>query len=203
LHYMERRNAPYAFLVRRQTFTPYKLQNNREKQGQDSIAKQLSMNRETAIQTIIQRLDQWDIVVSTTGFTSRELYEYRATTDNAAIQGHKRDFLCVGSMGHANTIGLGIAINKPSRQTIVLDGDGACIMHMGNLSTIGQTDGIENYKHILINNGSHDSVGGQPTSGFSIDFLSIAKNCGYKWVKRVTTQEDLKNAVNELRQVQG
>lgn len=110
---------------------------------------------------------------------SRELFEYRASKH----QGHERDFLTVGSMGHASSIALGIAINKSRRQVVCLDGDGSVLMHMGGMASVGQSN-CENLKHIIFNNGSHDSVGGQPTDAASdsFSFCQIALGCGYKEV---------------------
>lgn len=106
-------------------------------------------------------------------------------------------------MGHASAIALGIALSKPSKQVFTIDGDGAALMHMGNMATIGTTCKPLNYKHILINNGSHDSVGGQPTRGFDVDFCQIAKGCGYRNVNTVTKAEDIAPAVKALRSSQG
>ena len=141
-----------------------------------------------------------DIVVSTTGMLSRELFEYRVS----AKQGHEKDFLTVGCMGHASAIATGIALNKNRRQVFCLDGDGAAIMHMGAMATIGQ-NGSSNLKHIIINNGAHDSVGGQPTDAASdsFSFTKIALGCGYKQAFEVHEEADIKAAVKHLRESSG
>ena len=113
-------------------------------------------------------------IVSTTGMISREVYETRERLGH----GHERDFLTVGSMGHALMIAVGIARAQPDRPVVCLDGDGASIMHMGNLAIAGQS-GCENLTHIVLNNAAHDSVGGQPTVGDAIDLSAIAADCGY------------------------
>lgn len=190
LHYIKTRQSPYAFLVKRQCFVPYKLKTK--------IVSQYKMTRERAIEIIVKESAKWDIVVSTTGFASRELYELR----NKHNQGHERDFLTVGSMGHATSIALGIAISKPSRQVITLDGDGACLMHMGGM-TLPAPLGLKNYKHILLNNGSHDSVGGQPTVGFHVSFPKIAEGCGYSHVESVDSEEGLAEAFKNLKASEG
>lgn len=98
--------------------------------------------------------------------------------------GHEKDFLTVGSMGHTSTIALGVAMQKPKRQVFCLDGDGSVIMHMGAMATVGQS-GFSNFKHIVINNGAHDSVGGQPTDAGNhkdFSFSKIAEGCGYRKV---------------------
>jgi len=189
-HYLETRRGPYAFLVKRQTFTPYKMKTVEP--------NTMSINREAALKLIVDNSQDWDIMVATTGFASRELYEYRVEKK----QGHNRDFLCVGSMGHAGAIALGVAITKPSRMVWCLDGDGALLMHMGSLATIG-TSGCKNFKHILLNNGAHDSVGGQPTAGFKVDFPAIARSSGYKHTAVASTPEEIVKELTRIRTVEG
>jgi len=192
VHYLERdRSGPYAFLVKRQTFTKYKLKN---------VEPNLhELTREQALKAVIATTGNYDVLVTTTGFTSREVYELR----EQAKQDHKREFLTVGSMGHASAIALGIAMSKPSRQVFTVDGDGALLMHMGSLATIGRTAPCSNFKHILINNGSHDSVGGQPTRGFECDFTSAAKSMGYKQVFKAKTDSEIRDAMAKLRACEG
>jgi len=189
-HYLKTRGGPYALLVKRQTFTPYKLATK--------APNLMAMSREEAMEILIDNMNKFDIIVSTTGFASRELYELREKRE----EGHEREFLTVGSMGHAGAIAMGVATAKPSRQVFTFDGDGALMMHMGSMTTIGQSS-CENFKHVLLNNGAHDSVGGQPTVGFDVDFPSIAANCGYKWVKSVSDPLELPAAVMELKATDG
>jgi len=111
---------------------------------------------------------------------SRELYELRDRKN----QGHAQDFLTVGSMGHASQIALRIALNKPERKIYCFDGDGAMLMHLGGLATIGNCKS-SNYVHIIFNNGAHDSVGGQPTIADKIDIQALAKSMGYTFVAKV------------------
>ena len=190
VHYLRKRQGPYALLVKRQTFTSYKLRSL-----QPNIH---SMTREEACTAIIDRCGPWDILVTTTGFTSREVYEIRERRQ----QDHRREFLTVGSMGHASAIAMGVAVAKPSRSVFCIDGDGAALMHMGSLATVGQS-GCKNLKHILVNNGSHDSVGGQPTKGFEVRFTDIASACGYKWVRQVSTEDELRRAMDEMHNTDG
>lgn len=185
------RLAPVALVVREGTFEPYKLHKD--------VHTNCQMNREDALHIILAHLtSQSDIVVSTTGKTSREIFEYR----EHHAQGHGRDFLTVGSMGHASQIALGIAMQKSNKSVYCIDGDGAVIMHMGSLAIIG-AQGCANYKHIVINNGSHDSVGGQPTVGFSIDIRSVASSLGYKKVLLAETREELNSALTQLKEAEG
>uniref|UniRef100_T1ITA4 2-hydroxyacyl-CoA lyase 2 n=1 Tax=Strigamia maritima TaxID=126957 RepID=T1ITA4_STRMM len=185
--------APYALLVKRQTFLPFKLKTEEQ--------FEFPLNREGAVKSIVDVIHDRDVIVGTTGMLSRELFEYRVAKD----QGHERDFLTVGSMGHASALALGIALNRPKRQVFCLDGDGAAIMHMGTFATIGQSK-VANFKHILINNGCHDSVGGQPTDAGNhkdFSFSAIAKGCGYKACFTAITEDEVKEAVKVIRNMEG
>lgn len=178
-------HTAYALVVRKGTFDEYQLQNQENHDW--------ALAREEAIQIVVDKLRDEDIVVSTTGMISRELFEYR----EAKGQDHAHDFLTVGSMGHASQIALGIALQKPDRRVIVFDGDGALLMHMGGLAIIGDYN-PKNLVHIVFNNGAHDSVGGQPTVGQKIDVEAIAKAVGYKEVVCVDSQSALINAMNHV-----
>lgn len=174
-------SRPVALLVRKDTFAPHKLQK--------TVQTHYPMRREQAIQALVDLLDDEDIIVSTTGKASRELYEYR----EAKGQGHDRDFLTVGSMGHASSIAMGIARSRPGKRTICIDGDGAVLMHMGAMAILGQS-GLGNLVHVVINNGVHDSVGGQPTVGNAIDLPAIARACGYAQVASTDTAQGVVEA---------
>jgi phosphonopyruvate decarboxylase len=130
--------------------------------------------------------------------TSREVFEHREATQ----AGHARDFLTVGCMGHASQIALGIAAQKPDRQVYCLDGDGAVIMHLGGLAIVGAAR-LANYKHVVVNNGANDSVGGQPTVGFDIDLPTIAKACGYRWAESSAMVAEIPALLEQLRQTAG
>ena len=175
----------YALIIRKGTFDDYTLRNQ--------VSHNWDLGREDAIKIVVDKLHEDDIIVSTTGMISRELFEYR----EAKGQGHAHDFLTVGSMGHASQIALGIALQKPNRRVIVFDGDGAAIMHMGNMAIIGDYKPT-NLVHIIFNNGAHDSVGGQPTVGQKIDIEAIAKAVGYTDVICVDSQMSLMAAMNHV-----
>ena len=159
-------SRPVALIVRKGLFAEYKLQNKKP-----DIA---ALPREQAIEGILRALPKDAVVVSTTGMISREVYETRERLG----QDHSRDFLTVGSMGHALMIALGIAKAQPHRKVYCLDGDGASIMHLGNMAIGGQS-GCSNLTHIVFNNAAHDSVGGQPTVGGAINLMSVAAALGY------------------------
>ena len=180
----------FALVIEKDTFEDYKLQ---------SIEKNdLSLSREEAIQTVASALGEKDCIVSTTGMISRELFEYR----EAKGQGHERDFLTVGSMGHASQIALGIAMAKADRKVWCFDGDGATIMHMGSMAVVADK-APNNYIHVVFNNGAHDSVGGQPTVGLKIDIPAVARAVGYKATYSVDNKEDLSVILNEVKNLAG
>ena len=135
-----------------------------------------------------------DVIVSTTGKASRELFEIREQRG----EGHGKDFLTVGSMGHASSIALGIALNKPNRRVWVIDGDGACLMHMGAMAVVG-TEKPKNLVHIVINNGAHETVGGMPTVAGEIDLCGVAKACGYPKVLKAQTYEELDTVLAQVK----
>lgn len=171
---------PVAIVVKKNTFEKYSLNSNDE--------TFVSLKREEAIEIIVNHLEENDIIISTTGKASRELFEIRERKN----QEHKMDFLTVGSMGHANQIALTVALENLNRQVYCLDGDGAILMHTGGMGIIGDL-APKNYKHIVINNGSHESVGGQPTIGFKVNFGQIAESFNYKKSFRVNNIEELNN----------
>lgn len=188
--HMRETNEVYAMIVEKDTFEPYTLQNVR--------MNKLSFGREEAIQAVAASLDGKDVIVSTTGMISRELFEYRTGKG----EGHERDFLTVGSMGHASQIALGIALEQPNRRIWCFDGDGAVIMHMGGMAIIAEK-APKNFVHVVFNNGAHDSVGGQPTVGLDIDLCAVAKAVGYRAAFSVDNREDLLALLDKVKELDG
>lgn len=183
--YMRQTNECYALVIEKDTFEAYSLQNK--------VDNGLSLAREDAIEAVVSKLQDNALVVSTTGMISRELFEIR----ERRAEGHAHDFLTVGSMGHASQIALGIALQQPERPVYCFDGDGASIMHMGNMAIVASMR-PKNYIHVVFNNGAHDSVGGQPTVGLSIDLPAIAKAVRYQYVKSVDSKEELIKQLSTL-----
>ena len=151
------------------------------------------MLREDIIKHIVEVSGE-DPIVSTTGKASRELFEIR----EAKGQGHCYDFLTVGSMGHSSSIALGVALQKPEKRVWIIDGDGAALMHMGSMAVMGSYK-PNNVVHIVINNGAHETVGGQPTVASNIDIVEIAKGCGYPNVISVDNFESLDEALRDAK----
>lgn len=164
--------------------------------GKVKYANENTMRREEIIEHIAKASGD-DPIVSTTGKASRELFEIRTR----AGQSHKYDFLTVGSMGHASSIALGIAINKPNQKIWCIDGDGAALMHMGAMAVLGATS-PKNFVHIVINNFAHETVGGMPTVGKQIDFVPIAKACGYARAVCVNNFADLDKELENAKKAQ-
>lgn len=178
--YMQETKKPFAFIIKKNLFEKYSLIN---KKKNTSI-----FSREDAIETVIKHLDNKDIIVATTGHISREVYETR----NRLEQSHKQDFLTVGSMGHSSSIALGIALEKPERNVFCFDGDGAFLMHQGAI-IVNASKNLSNFKHIILNNEAHDSVGSQPTAIGIANVQGLALSANYKKAYSVSTKKELLN----------
>ena len=183
-HLAKETASPVFIVVQKGTFEPFSLESKKSK---------LSLTREQAVIEVVKNAPKDAVFVSTTGMPSRELFEYRARSEF----GHAQDFLTVGGMGHASQIALGIALNRPEKKVICLDGDGAALMHLGSLAISGQKS-PGNLTHIILNNGAHASVGGQPTVGLDISFSKIADGCGYRQIKSARSAKEVAEAMNSF-----
>ena len=153
------------------------------------------MSREEAIAVILDQMPEDTVYSATTGRATRELFFLRERRNETKAH----DFLNVGSMGHASSVALGIALEKPERHVVCLDGDSACMMHMGTLTMVSKLD-VPNFLHVVLNNGAHESVGGQPSAGHKVDFTKIAEACGYATTgKAVETEQELIDAIAALK----
>jgi phosphonopyruvate decarboxylase len=188
---MEKSKNPIAILVSKDTFKNYM-------GGLLNENSPHSLTREKAINVIADSLGKDFVYVSTTGMTSRELYERRENLNES----HDNDLYIVGSMGHTSSIAMGLAIGSNKTKVVCFDGDGSMLMHMGSLPIIGQSN-LKNLLHIVINNGAHDSVGGQPTVGMKIDFKQIAIACGYQKAETANDEDSLKSKINDLKKESG
>tara|TARA_B100001115_G_C15843186_1_gene423484 strand:- start:1321 stop:2475 length:1155 start_codon:yes stop_codon:yes gene_type:complete len=187
LNYAKEKSSPFVILIKKNTFS--KIVFNSNKQGSNT----LPLTREYCLGILLKSLPKNSIIVSTTGKTSREIFELRKLNN----QPHENDFLTIGSMGHCSSIALGIAKTNPHLNIFCIDGDGSIIMHMGTLSTIGQ-ELPDNFHHILINNYSHESVGGQKTSSEIIDFNLLSKSLNYKDYYRANNKNSLNKLIKEM-----
>lgn len=148
------------------------------------------MKRYEAIETIIQSLTGTELVISSTGMISRELFTIKDAPQN---------FYMVGSMGLASSIGLGLALSLPDKQVIVIEGDGSCLMNMGSTATIGHF-APQNLIHIILDNEAHDSTGGQATVSGTVRLEEVARSAGYRLAQRVDSEEELQKAIKGASQ---
>ncbi len=182
-------NRPYAIVVKKGTFEKYNIL-------EDKVETEI-MTREEALEIILKYIPNDAVIVSTTGKTSREIFEIREKNNEP----HFKDFLTVGSMGHCSSIALGIALSQTKRKVICIDGDGAFLMHLGALATVAKIQ-PNNFYHILMNNYVHESVGGQKTAIDSIDVKGIVRSTNYKNIIGIDTIDELsKNMVNFFKNI--
>ncbi len=181
--YLHTERTPYAMIVRRDTFEP---------DTGDNVSKPDEFSREKAIKVAVNQLSGDELVLSTTGKLSRELYEYRKQSGD----GLGNDFYNVGAMGRVQSLGLGVALGQPDRDVVVFDGDGSVLMQMGALATNGHQH-PENFHHFIFDNEAHDSTGGQVTSSPTVDFDQIADACNYTNTRVVSNEEEYATAVSD------
>lgn len=184
--YCKENRKPYALIAPKGVMAGEKANNK------DAV---YPMSREEAIETVLDNMPEDTIYSATTGRATRELFFLRERRN----EGKEHDFLNVGSMGHASSVALGMALEAPNRKVLCFDGDAAAIMHMGCFAMAAAVP-CDNFIHIVLNNGAHESVGGQPSVGHIIDFTKIAEACGYETVgKAAETKEELIVALEQLK----
>lgn len=183
--YMRETSKPFALVVEESTFRKCEAKISRPECSQ--------ILRRDAIAKVAGLLSKSDVCIATTGHISRELYEFRKFNSLP----HDSDFLTVGSMGHASSIALAIALAKPQRRVVCFDGDGALLMHAGALATIAACK-PKNFKHVVFNNLSHDSVGGQPTCANAIDVTKLALAMGYESAFSVSDESKLDSEIKKF-----
>ena len=179
------KNRQYALVIRKGAF---------QKTDGAGYKNDFILGREEAVSEIAGWLEERDLVVSTTGKISREMYEQ----SDRKIGDHRQTFLTVGGMGHANMIACQIAKRLPERRIICLDGDGALLMHMGNMAVVGEQN-PGNLVHICLNNRAHESVGGMPTGAPGLKFCEMAEAAGYRKVFCVKDKEGLREKLSNIR----
>lgn len=185
---MKKRNAPVALLVRKNTFA--------SSGRHPAVEMDSDLRREDALARLLELAGD-ALVVATTGKTSREVFELRERRGEV-----QRDFLTVGGMGHTSSIALGVALGCPERRVLCLDGDGSLLMHLGALPVSGGVS-PSNLLHVLLNNGCHESVGGQPTVGSTTDFGAMALASGYRGYEVARTETEIAEAWARLEWLPG
>lgn len=195
--HMQKTRLPYCFVMKKDSVAPHKLTSRptaREvlpppSQGYvDPPVYGERPSRGDALRAVQRAVDtSKDVVIATTGFTGRELY---------ACEDRENQLYMVGSMGCASSFALGLAWARPKQRVIVLDGDGAMLMRLGALATIGY-ERPDNLVHVLLDNETHDSTGGQATVTHSVDLAAAARACGYPVVKRIASPDELDAALRD------
>jgi phosphonopyruvate decarboxylase len=191
---MDKTGRPYAFIMRKGSVAPVEGQSDWRATGhsadgaeQSEIAAEPQLTRSEALQTVIDSTPENDsIVIGTTGYTGRELF---------ALADRPNQLYMVGSMGCASSLGLGLALARPDRRVVVADGDGATLMRMGNLAVIGAY-GSDNFQHLVLDNGVHESTGGQATVSGAVSFAGVAQHCGYRRALAGTGRAELQAFLN-------
>jgi phosphonopyruvate decarboxylase len=197
--FMEKEQRPYGFIMQKGTIAAHELKNNRllatkETDSEKKIFNQNNvplLSRNEALRKIIEHTPvENSVVIATTGFTGRELF---------AIDDRKNHIYMVGSMGCASSLGLGLALARPDLQVVVVEGDGAALMRMGNFATLGSYGG-NNLTHIVLDNEVHDSTGAQATVANNVQFAEIAAACGYAVTYQGNDIELLEQLFNSKKQ---
>ncbi len=189
---MQENNMPFALVMKKGSVEPCQLNSRPKAKFFNRITHTQNTalplyTRQQVLQCVQKNASANSLLIATTGYTGRELN---------ALADHINQFYMVGSMGCASSLGLGLALAQPRKKIIVLDGDGALLMRMGALSTIGY-ERPTNLVHIVLDNQCHESTGGQFTVSDSVDFCSIAAACGYERIVSSIHLETVKTAVME------
>jgi phosphonopyruvate decarboxylase len=191
LKYCKENNRPYALIIKKGTFSSADTVN--QKKTSDF------MLREEILKIILKTAPKNALFISTTGKTSREIFEIRENSETS----HENDFYTVGSMGCASSIALGVSYGHHKKPVFIVDGDGAALMQAGTFAALGNHGKNKDITHILIDNGVHESTGAQKTLSNTVSFEGIAKNCGYKTVASATTKEEIVNSLSDFRKLSG
>jgi phosphonopyruvate decarboxylase len=190
--HMKASSLPFAFVMRKGSVEGFNLQNDRlpplwepGPPPAPPSAGEPVLSRRQALSTVLETTQGRAFLIATTGMTGRELYD---------LSDRPNHFYMVGSMGCASSLGLGIALHRPDEQIVVLDGDGAVLMRMEAMASVGRY-GPKNLIHLVLDNGVHDSTGGQRTLARSVNIPMVAAACGYRTTASVLLEEDLARAL--------
>lgn len=186
---MERTGLPYALVMRKGSVEEAGLKSRWRPEAQPAAfaadrfcSGEPALTRQEALTAVVEQTPAEDnVLIATTGYTGRELF---------AIADRPNHLYMVGSMGCASSLGLGLSLAMPEKQVLVADGDGAALMRMGNLATIGAYGG-ENFRHLILDNSMHESTGGQATVSPAVSFAAVAKACGYSQAAEGVTRAEL------------
>jgi phosphonopyruvate decarboxylase len=179
--WMREHSLPYGLIMAKGSVEPWSGSRSSRAGSRVETTPPVAMTPETTrapmLEAVRAAIEPGDVLIATTGYTGRELY---------ALGDRANQFYMVGSMGCASSLGLGVALASPRNRVIVLDGDGAAIMRLGALTTLG-AERPANLVHVVFDNRQHESTGGQPTSTATTDLAAVAAGCGYGRVERAST----------------
>jgi phosphonopyruvate decarboxylase len=186
---MEKSARPYAFVMRKGSVAPNELNDQwqpaaaPQPHGEDAPqAQEARLSRRQALEAVVANTpEEGCVVIASTGYTGRELF---------AVADRPNQLYMVGSMGCASSFALGLSLALPQQQVVVVDGDGAALMRMGNFATIGAYAG-ENFRHLLLDNHMHESTGGQSTVSRAVRFAAVASACGYRMAQEAVSLDSL------------
>ena len=150
------------------------------------------VDKENFFKTLLETLDNKSKIISSTGYNSREIMHIR----NKYQLRKSKDFYMVGGMGHTSSVALGYSLST-NKKTICIDGDGSFLMHLGSIKTAGNFAN-KNFKYILLNNNTHDSVGGQSTYAKDINFEKLSKSLGFKKFYSIKDNQNLKKNLKKF-----
>jgi phosphonopyruvate decarboxylase len=195
---MDRSGLPYAFIMRKGSVDQAALLSRWQPAArpapfaaEDVRQGEPALTRQQALSAVVEACGEEDsVVIGTTGYTGRELF---------AIADRPNHLYVVGSMGCASSLGLGVSLALPDKRVLVADGDGAALMRMGNFTTVGAYGG-DNFRHLVLDNGAHESTGGQSTVSRAVSFAGVARACGYRSAEEGLSAADLQRF---LRAAQG
>ena len=178
ISYMDSSGRPYALIMKKGMVAPYSLGQTPgfekpaiEHDSNANISGGQAPSRHDVLRELVACTDISEtVLIASTGFSGRELY---------AIDDRPNQLYMVGSMGCAASLGLGLSMVRPDKKIIVIDGDGAALMRLGNMATVGAYAG-NNYYHLLLDNHVHESTGGQGTVSSTVNFPAVAAACGYQ-----------------------
>lgn len=188
--YSKKNNKPVACLVRKSLYLKNKFKKNEKKYN--------GIERFDAIKLLLEKIKKKTYIISTTGYTSRELHELETAKNYKFV----KSFYNVGGMGHASSIALSASIFKKNNTTICLDGDGSILMHLGSLNMIGMYAN-KNFKHILFNNYSHQSVGSQKTNSENVNFKKLSMSLNYRSYVKIKSIKELELKISKILKIKG
>lgn len=192
------REQPFFFVVQKGIFESEELTNekrliNKNKKKIEKATVDELPSRFNTLKVINRLKNEKTVQLATTGKTGRELYELEDSPNNLYM---------VGSLGCVSSIGLGLAYTRKEIDVVVIDGDGSLLMRMGSLATNGYYQ-PQNMLHILLDNQTHDSTGGQSTVAHNVNFVDIAAACGYEKSSYIHSLEELEKEIKEWKRTKG